>query len=74
MIAMLIADNPEMERKKLLGESKWQAARLTEDEWQWMECGSVEELEKVISNDRKLDIMCVDWTLAYCSFRAEILY
>ena len=63
MIAMLIADNPEAERKELLGESKWQAARLTEDEWQWVECGSVTDLEKIISNDRKLDIMCLDLTM-----------
>ena len=63
MIAMLIADNPEAERKRLLEESRWQAARLTEDEWQWMECGSLQELSQVISADRKLDIMCIDITM-----------
>ena len=63
MIAMLIADNPEAERKELLGESKWQAARLTEDEWQWMECGNLQELSQMISSDRKLDILCIDITM-----------
>ncbi len=63
MIAMLIADNPEAERKVLLSESKWQAARLTEDDWQWMECSNTAELEKLISTDQKLDIMCIDITM-----------
>ena len=44
MIAMLIADHPAAERKKLLQESKWQAARLTEDEWDWIECSTSEEV------------------------------
>jgi hypothetical protein len=44
MIAMLIADNPSAERKSLLKEARWQAAKLTEDDWKWIECGTSEEL------------------------------
>lgn len=63
MIAMLIADNPEAERKRLLHESKWQAARLTEDDWQWVECGSAADLQRLVSDNLKLDLMCLDLTM-----------
>ena len=43
---MLIADNPDAERKRLLNESKWQAAKLTDDDWCWIECGSSQELTR----------------------------
>lgn len=63
MIAMLIADNPETERKKLLYELKWQAAKLTEDEWKWVECGSAKRLDELMRKDIKFDLMCLDLTM-----------
>lgn len=63
MIAMLIADHPAAERKLILQESKWQAARLTDDAWKWIECDTLEEaVEKTESSD-KLDILCLDLTM-----------
>jgi hypothetical protein len=47
MIAMLIADHPDTERRQLLREAGWQAARSTDDDWKWIECGSAGELEKI---------------------------
>ena len=63
MIAMLIADHPATERKKLLQESKWQAARLTEDEWDWIECSTSEEVLRRVEGSDKLDLMCLDLTM-----------
>jgi len=63
MISMLIADNPDAERKRLLNESKWQAAKLTDDDWCWIECGSSQELTRLIAENRKLDLMCLDLTM-----------
>lgn len=63
MIAMLIADQPAAERKKLLQESKWQAARLTEDEWNWVECATSEEVLKRAEGGEKLDLLCLDLTM-----------
>ena len=60
---MLIADNPDAERKRLLNESKWQAAKLTDDDWCWIECGSSQELTRLIAENRKLDLMCLDLTM-----------
>ena len=63
MIAMLIADHPAAERKKLLQESKWQAARLTEDEWDWIECSTSEEVLRKAEGIDKLDLVCLDLTM-----------
>ena len=63
MIAMLIADSPEAERKELLRELRWQAARLTEDDWRWIECDSSQELLTWPDRDDKIDLMCLDLTM-----------
>lgn len=63
MIAMLVADCPEIERKKLLQESKWQAARLTDESWVWIECDSAKSLLQAAEGGRRLDIMCLDLTM-----------
>ena len=63
MIAMLIADHPDQERKGLLQEARWQAAKLTEDDWKWIECRSSEELLQLAGAPDKLDMMCLDLTM-----------
>ena len=63
MIAMLIADNPSAERKSLLKEARWQAAKLTEDDWKWIECGTSEELLGLAEDGSKIDMMCLDLTM-----------
>ena len=63
MIAMLIADYPDAERRQLLKEAGWQAARYTDDDWKWIECGSAKELEKIVEDGEKLDIVCLDLTM-----------
>jgi DNA-binding LytR/AlgR family response regulator len=63
MIAMLIAESPSSERKGLLQEARWQAARLTEDDWKWIECGTSKEVLGLIEDGRKIDMMCLDLTM-----------
>lgn len=63
MIAMLIADHPDTERRQLLREAGWQAARSTDDDWKWIECGSAGELEKIAEKGDKLDLVCLDLTM-----------
>lgn len=63
MIAMLIADNPPAERKKLLQEARWQAAKLTEDEWKWIECSTSGEVLELAGDGGKIDLMCLDLTM-----------
>jgi DNA-binding LytR/AlgR family response regulator len=63
MIAMLIADHPDTERRQLLREAGWQAARSTDDDWKWIECGSSGELEKIAEKGDKLDLVCLDLTM-----------
>ena len=60
MIAMLIAESPSSERKGLLQEARWQAARLTEDDWKWIECGTSKEVLGLIEDGSKIDMMCLD--------------
>ena len=63
MIAMLIADHPDTERRQLLKEAGWQAAKFTDDDWKWIECGSAGELKKIVEEGEKLDLVCLDLTM-----------
>ena len=63
MIAMLIADHPDTERRQLLKEAGWQAAKFTDDDWKWIECGSAGELKKIAEEGEKLDLVCLDLTM-----------
>ena len=63
MIAMLIAESPDTERKSLLQEARWQAARLTEDDWKWIECGTSKDVLGLIEDGSKIDMMCLDLTM-----------
>lgn len=63
MITMLISDAPDAERRRILEAARSQAARYTEEHWEWRECGSVQELQKALSEDEQLNILCLDITM-----------
>lgn len=62
MIAMLIMDESKTERQHILKHSREQAGRWTEESWKWLECGSLKELETLITEKMHTDIACVDIT------------
>ena len=51
MIAMLIADSRTKERRAISFEAHEQAARQTEEYWEWMECSDDSELKKLVAED-----------------------
>lgn len=63
MITMLISDTPDAERRRILEAARSQAARYTDERWTWRECGSVQELQTAVSQDNKVNIMCLDITM-----------
>lgn len=63
MIAMLIADSLTRERRAISYEAHEQAARLTEEYWEWMECSDDRELKNLVAADPRLHLACVDITM-----------
>ena len=63
MIAMLISDSPERERKILLASAKNKAALLTDEVWEWIECGTSAELREIADKNPRVDIYCIDLTI-----------
>lgn len=63
MIVMMISDAPAAERKVILSNARNQAALLTDDLWEWIECGSLEELRQVAAENRRIDVFCIDLTI-----------
>lgn len=63
MIAMLIADSRTKERRAISFEAHEQAARQTEEYWEWMECSDDSELKKLVAEDPRLHLACVDITM-----------
>ncbi len=64
MIAMLISDSPERERKIILACARNEAALLTDEMWEWIECGTAAELQAVADENPRIDIYCIDLTVA----------
>lgn len=60
---MLISDAPERERKKLIACAKNEAALLTDEMWEWIECGSAVELREIADKNPRIDIYCIDLTI-----------
>lgn len=63
MIAMLIADSRPRERSAIAQEAHEQAARHTEEYWNWIECGDEGQLKEILSSDPRLQMACVDITM-----------
>ena len=63
MIAMLIADSRAQERRAISYEAHEQAARQTEEYWEWLECADDSELRKLVAEDPRLHLACVDITM-----------
>ena len=60
---MLISERPEKERKKILHIARKNAARYTEEKWDWIECGSLPEVKNCLSGGPRIDIFCMDITI-----------
>lgn len=63
MIVMLISDESKQERKYIVHYARDFAGKWTEESWKWMECGSFPELESVVAQHVRTDIICVDITM-----------
>lgn len=63
MISMLIADAYAKERRAISMEAHEQAARHTEEYWDWMECADEKELKALIDKDPRLHMACLDITM-----------
>ena len=63
MIVMMIADPSVQERNVLHIEAKRQAAINTEERWDWVLCGSVDDVKRQASAKRKFDLACLDITM-----------
>lgn len=60
---MLIADGRRGERRAISAEAHEQAARHTEEYWEWMECSDVKDLQKLLEKDPRLHLACLDVTM-----------
>lgn len=63
MIAMLIADGRPKERRAISLEAHEQAARHTEEYWEWMECRDEKELQELLQKDPRVHLACLDVTM-----------
>lgn len=63
MISMLIADSYTKERRAISLEAHEQAARHTEEYWEWFECKDEKELSTLIAEDPRLHLACLDITM-----------
>lgn len=63
MISMLIADGYAKERRAISLEAHEQAARHTDEYWKWMECGDEQALKKLLGEDPRLHLACLDITM-----------
>lgn len=60
MISMLISGRQETERKMILACAKDRAAILTDENWKWLECASLVEVQKYLAEEHNIDIICLD--------------
>lgn len=63
MIVMLISDESKTERQYMVSYAKDFAGRWTEESWKMIMCASIQELEQVVKEKVKTDIICVDITV-----------
>lgn len=63
MISMLIADGYAKERRDISREAHEQAAMHTDEYWNWLECADEKELRRLVEEDPRLHLACVDVTM-----------
>lgn len=63
MIVMLIAGSSGNEIRYIAASSKSLAARYSEESWDMKVCHGYKELEKAVSQELKIEMMCVDLTI-----------
>ena len=63
MISMLIADCNAKERRAISLEAHEQAAKHTDEYWNWLECADENALEKLLEDDPRLHLVCLDITM-----------
>lgn len=63
MISMLIADGYAKERRAISLEAHEQAARHTDEYWNWLECADEKALDKLLKEDPRLHLACLDITM-----------
>lgn len=63
MIVMLISDGSEKERQYIVSYARELAGRWTEESWRMVQCKTREELEEVVNERGKTDLICVDITM-----------
>ena len=60
---MLISDEERNERRYIVNYSKDLAGRWTDESWKMRQCENLEELEQVVTEGIRYDIICVDITM-----------
>lgn len=63
MVSMLIAEVPDRERAAILASARSQAANLTDENWEWIQCRSSRDLGSAVGSGRARDIVCLDLTM-----------
>ncbi len=63
MIVMLISDKEKDERGYIVNYSKDLGGKWTEESWKMRQCGTLEELEAVVTEGIRYDLICVDITM-----------
>lgn len=60
---MLISDGSEKERKYIVSCAKDLAGKWTEENWKMLQCASYSDLEIIVRQKMRTDIICVDITM-----------
>lgn len=63
MIVMIVSDSPEKERLRIVDSARAQAAYQTDEQWRFVESGSVQELVSSVADMDKVDMICLDLTM-----------
>lgn len=63
MIAMLIVDTRQKERRAIFMEAREQAAKHTEEYWEWIECTDGKELRALLKKNPRMHLVCLDVTM-----------
>ena len=73
MIIMVVSDSPEKERLRIVDLARAQAAYHTDEQWRFIESGSVPELVSSVADADKVDMICLDLTMEGALAMAERL-
>ena len=63
MIVMLVSDESSKERQYIVSYAKDLAGKWTDEYWKMLQCTSLSELEEMVKQKIRTDIICVDITM-----------